>query len=86
MVNGNTGGRDRFLGSFIRRWGVNPVPGGRTTGLIRGGQHGGGAEVVSEVGSELVCGPRVTASAAWDVLTSRTRPSVPRRRDGSERA
>jgi hypothetical protein len=42
---------------------INSVPAGRTAGLVRSGRRGGGAEVVSKVGNELMRGPRATASA-----------------------
>jgi hypothetical protein len=64
MVNGDTGGRDRFLGSFIRRWERQPGPWWPHGWTDSRGRRGGGAEVVSEVGSELMRGPCVTASAA----------------------
>jgi hypothetical protein len=56
-----------FWGPLYAVGSVKPVPIGRMAGPILGGRCGDGAEVVSEVGSELVVrlvpGPRVIASA-----------------------
>jgi hypothetical protein len=52
-----------FWGPLYDVGSVNSVSAGRTAGLVRGEQRGGGAEVVSTVGNELVRGPKATASA-----------------------